>query len=180
MLTCPLGVRRWGRDRKWVHGVEAAYPVVCERHEALAYPLLCVDVADCDVQCDQDHETQEDGPFYDEALLLWTVSFSVLVLQGGVGGGFAYSCVPVWNYTAVLDDEAIWRSRRLASIFRRWRRLPLYKIGVHLVLVCMCLLCVHVCIFVCVCIMRSTFRCEVDVMGGWMWVLWLNHKRVCK
>lgn len=57
-------------------GVGATYSVVCERHEALAYPLLCVDVADCDVQCDEEHETQEDGPLDDEALLSQTVNSS--------------------------------------------------------------------------------------------------------
>lgn len=149
------------------------YSVVCEGLKALAYPLLGVDVADCDVQCDEEHEAQEDGPLDDEALLSWTVSFSALVFQGAMGWGLSYSCVPVWYYATVLDDEAVWRSRRLASIFRRWRRLPLYKIGVHLVFVCVYVLSVrvHLRIFLCVCIMRTIFRYEGDVMGGWVGVV---------
>lgn len=153
-----MGFEGEGRDCKLAREAGAAYPVVCEWLEALAYPLLCVDVADCDVQGDQDHETQEDGPLDDQALLWWTVSFSVLDPQCATGKVLAYSCVPVWDYTAVLDDEAVWSSRRLATIFRRGRRLPLCKIGVHLVLcVYVSIVRVRVYILICVCIMRSSF-----------------------
>ena len=113
----------------------AAYSVVCERDEALAYPLLCVDIADRDVQCDEDHETQEDGPLDDEALLSRTVSSRWFPKDGPLrrnGRVATYSRVPVWYYTAVLNDEAVWRSRGFAAIFRCGRGLPLYEIGVHL------------------------------------------------
>lgn len=79
--------------RAWVSG---AYSVVCERHEALAYPPLRVDVADCDVQGDEEHETQEDRPLDDEALLSQTISSSCS-LSGTRCEGGAYSCVPVWD-----------------------------------------------------------------------------------
>lgn len=76
--ACQYGIRcatPYDGDGKWKGKLEvgtwvgAAYPVVCQRHEALAYPLLRVDVADGYVKRDEDHETQEDGPLDDEALL---------------------------------------------------------------------------------------------------------------
>lgn len=93
-----MGMERGGKDCKWAREAGAAYPVVCEWLEALAYPLLRVDVADCDVQCDQDHETQEDGPLDNEALLRWTVSFSVLDPQCAAGR---------WSHTLVYQYGTI-------------------------------------------------------------------------
>ncbi len=57
-------------------GEERTYSVIAHGLETLTYPLLCVQVSEQQVQDDEEYQTQEERPFYDDAGL--QLSWSVL------------------------------------------------------------------------------------------------------